>query len=306
MLDNETDLDSQIQEIFDNEDSAVEEKPDEQVEDSETKETETKEEIDCPSEFLKEDGSVDVSNLLKSYNEIVPLVAQKSDWEKEKAELEKQVNFARNLQNQQLEQAQSDDYQDTDDMRLVREVAKAQAKEYEKYLYTVAEPERIQGLLALYSQNPNPELLARIEEEFGVDVVNRATIFAERFKTQVQEKINLERYEQYRQEAQNFVSKSINDYPDWFKIPEFVDFFKDALTVKGDAFETSQLVQHLQKLKDYFRKEFEEEQKLNSENEKDKNILKKLSPNNNSQNLVNKKYEDYTPEELDKAIEALI
>jgi hypothetical protein len=306
MLDNENDLDSQIQEIFDNEDSAVEENPDEQVEDSETKETETKEEIDCPSEFLKEDGSVDVSNLLKSYNEIVPLVAQKSDWEKEKAELEKQVNFARNLQNQQLEQVQSEGYQDTDDMRLVREVAKAQAREYEKYLYTVAEPERIQGMLALYAQNPNPELLARIEEEFGVDVVKRATIFAERYKTQVQEKLNLEKYEQYRQEAQNFVSKSINDYPDWFKIPEFVDFFKDALTVKGDAFETSQLVQHLQKLKDYFHKEFEEEQKLNSENEKDKNILKKLSPNNNSQNLVNKKYEDYTPEELDKAIEALI
>ena len=308
------DLDSQIQEIFDSEDvendnqenTADTEETEEQTEETES-EDETQDNITkCPDKFLNTDGTVNVENLLKSYQQLEPLLNQKADWEKEKAILQKKAEYAEQLQLQQQSLALQQGYRNSEDMELSQEVANAVSNEYEKYLYTVSDPERVQGLLAVYSKTPNPAILDKIEEEFGVDVVKRVSVFAERYKNQVIERQNAEKYEQYKQEAQNFVKKSFDDYPDWFKIPEFVDFFKSALEVKGDAFETSALIGHLQKLKDVFRKEFEEELKLKSENEKEKDSLKNLSPKTNQKVVTTKRVEDYSPEELDSAIEALI
>ncbi len=308
------DLDSQIQEIFDSEDvendnqenTADTEETEEQTEETES-EDETQDNITkCPDKFLNTDGTVNVENLLKSYQQLEPLLNQKADWEKEKAILQKKAEYAEQLQLQQQSLALQQGYRNSEDMELTQEVANAVSNEYEKYLYTVSDPERVQGLLAVYSKTPNPAILDKIEEEFSVDVVKRVSVFAERYKNQVIERQNAEKYEQYKQEAQNFVKKSFDDYPDWFKIPEFVDFFKSALEVKGDAFETSALIGHLQKLKDVFRKEFEEELKLKSENEKEKDSLKNLSPKTNQKVVTTKRVEDYSPEELDSAIEALI
>ena len=308
------DLDSQIQEIFDSEDvendnqenTADTEETEEQTEETES-EDETQDNITkCPDKFLNTDGTVNVENLLKSYQQLEPLLNQKADWEKEKAILQKKAEYAEQLQLQQQSLALQQGYRNSEDMELSQEVANAVSNEYEKYLYTVSDPERVQGLLAVYSKTPNPAILDKIEEEFGVDVVKRVSVFAERYKNQVIERQNAEKYEQYKQEAQNFVKKSFDDYPDWFKIPEFVEFFKSALEVKGDAFETSALIGHLQKLKDVFRKEFEEELKLKSENEKEKDSLKNLSPKTNQKVVTTKRVEDYSPEELDSAIEALI
>lgn len=127
----------------------------------------------------------------------------------------------------------------------------------------------------------------------------RASILSEQHQ-------NARMYEQYEKEAKEFVSNAINNYPEWFNIPEFVEFFKEALSVKGDAFETSKLIQHLENLKQVFYKQFLEEQKANSENEKDKNLLKNLSPKSKPKILPNKRLEDYTDAELESAIEALV
>lgn len=313
------DLDSQIQEIFDNEDEVddsqnqnktadTEENDDEEnTEENQNEENNNQDNIKCPEKFLNTDGTVNVENLLKSYQQLEPLLNQKADWEKERAVLKQQADFAKELQAQQQTLAVEQGYKNAEDMQISKDVANAITNEYEKYLHTVAEPEKVQGLLALYSKYQNPATLERIEDEFGVDVVKHVSVFAERYKNQIIEKQNAEKYEQYKQEAENFVRKSFEDYPDWFKIPEFVDFFKSALEVKGDAFETSMLIAHLQKLKDYFRKEFENEQKLNLENENDKNSLRNLTPKSNPKTTIpNKKLEDYTNAELESAIEALV
>lgn len=309
------DLDNQIQEIFDKEDSEEvienqEPADTEEVTENEQTETEKIEEnqdnIKCPEKFLNSDGTVNVENLLKSYQQLEPLVNQKADWEKERAVLQQQAEYGKQLQAQQQALAVQRGFQNPDDMQLVMEVANAQANEYSKYLYMVEEPDKVRGLLSLYSQAPSPELLERIEDEFSVDVVKNVSLFAERLKNQVQERMNAERYEQYKKEAQEFVSNSIKEYPQWFEIPEFVDFFKDALEVKGDAFEMSKLVQHLENLKQYFHKQFIEEQKTNTENEKEKDSLKNLSPKTSANLVLNKKIEDYTDAELESAIEALV
>ena len=191
---------------------------------------------------------------------------------------------------------------------MALEIANIQANEYLKYLHLVAEPEKVRGLLALYAQSPNNELLERIEDEFNVDIVKNVSILAERSKNQLLQQKQEQQYETIKQEAENFVQTSIKDFPEWFKIPEFTNFFAEALRVKGDAFETSEFVKHIENLKEYFRQEFLAEQKANSENQKEIDLLRNLSPKNVQKTsiLPQKNIDDYTPEELDKAISEFI
>ena len=175
-----------------------------------------------------------------------------------------------------------------------------------KYLHTVGEPDKVRGLLALQSQNPNPELLERIEDEFGVDVVKNVSVFAERVKNQVLEQQQAQRFEIIKQEAETFVQNSIKDFPEWFKIPEFTNFFADALRVKGDRFETAAFIKHLENLKEHFKKEFITEQNTNKENKKELDEIKNLTPKTIQQNTSSKNIDDYSPEELDRAISEFI
>ena len=134
----------------------------------------------CPEQFLNQDGTVNIDDLLKSYNELQPLAAQKSEWEKEKSELQKQLDYTKELQAQIQAKAQNLGYQNQEEYSLALEIANIQANEYLKYLHLVAEPEKVRGLLALYAQSPNNELLERIEDEFNVDIVKNVSILAER------------------------------------------------------------------------------------------------------------------------------
>lgn len=303
-------LENQIESILSEDDTNNDDTSATEIESESDTEVQTSENnqdnIEYPEEFLKSDGSVDVENLLKSYQELKPLVDEKANWEKEREILQKQADYARQLEAQQQALAVQSGFQNQEDMQLVMEIANAQANEYERFLHTVAEPDRVRGLLALYRKVPTQELLAKIEDEYSVDVIKRASILSERYKNELQQRQNAQQYEQYKKEAQEFVSSAIKDYPEWFKIPEFVGFFKEALSVKGDAFETSKLIQHLENLKQVFRKQFIEEQKANSENEKEKKLLKTLSPKTNPKINPNKKIEDYTDAELETAIEALV
>lgn len=303
-------LENQIESILSEDDTNSDDTSATEIESESNTEVQTSENnqdnIEYPEEFLKSDGSVDVENFLKSYQELKPLVDEKANWEKERETLQKQADYARQLEAQQQALAVQSGFQNQEDMQLVMEIANAQADEYERFLHTVAEPDRVRGLLALYRKVPTQELLAKIEDEYSVDVIKRASILSERYKNELQQRQNAQQYEQYKKEAQEFVSSAIKDYPEWFKIPEFVGFFKEALSVKGDAFETSKLIQHLENLKQVFRKQFIEEQKANSENEKEKKLLKTLSPKTNPKINPNKKIEDYTDAELETAIEALV
>lgn len=216
-----------------------------------------------PEEFLNQDGSVNINNLLKSYNELQPLAEQKAEWEKERETLQKQADYARQIQEQAQFEAQNLGYKNTEEYAFITEIAGATANEYLKYLHTVEEPDKVRGLLALYSKNPTPELLERIEDEFSVDVVKNVSVFAERTKNQIIQQQQAQRFEVLKQEAESFVQNSIKDFPDWFKIPEFTNFFAEALKVKGDRFETAAFIKHLENLKEYFRKEFIAEQNAN-------------------------------------------
>lgn len=294
----ESNLDEQIDGIL-NED--VQENVPQEIQEPEEKQT-IEEKSQIPEEFLNQDGTVKIDDLLKSYKELQPLAEQKTEWEREKEELQKQADYVKQLQ----EQVQNLGYQNPEEYSLVLEVAKATSNEYMKYLHTVGEPDKVRGLLALYSQNPNPELLERIEDEFGVDVVKNVSVFAERVKNQVLEEQQAKRFEVIRQEAETFVQNSIKDFPEWFKIPEFTNFFADALRVKGDRFETAAFIKHLENLKEHFKKEFITEQNTNKENKKELDEIKNLTPKTIQQNTSSKNIDDFSPEELDRAISEFI
>lgn len=308
---NEQSLETQIDSILDEEPSDDSENQKSEIDEAEEKEEQQEEkskDVECPSQFLNEDGSIKVQDLIKSYQELEPLANQKADWDKEKSELQKKVELLNKLESQQNAFAIQQGYQNHDDMQISLKVAEAEANEYYKYLYSLEEADRfrVQELLAYYSKVPSPALLKEIESEFNVDVVKNISLNSERYRNQLFEEQNAQRFEQYKQEAEAFVKKSIEDYPDWFKIPEFTQLFKAALEVKGDAFETSVLIKHLQNLKEYFRKEFIAEQNANTENEKEKKSLTNLSPKSSTKPILNKKLEDYTDAELEQAIEALV
>ena len=245
-----------------------------------------------PEEFLNQDGSVNINNLLKSYNELQPLAEQKAEWEKERETLQKQADYARQIQEQAQFEAQNLGYKNTEEYAFITEIAGATANEYLKYLHTVEEPDKVRGLLALYSKNPTPELLERIEDEFSVDVVKNVSVFAERTKNQIIQQQQAQRFEVLKQEAESFVQNSIKDFPDWFKIPEFTNFFAEALKVKGDRFETAAFIKHLENLKEYFRKEFIAEQNANKENKSELDTLKNLTPTTIQQKSSSKSIDD--------------
>lgn len=259
-----------------------------------------------PEQFLNQDGTVKVEDLLKSYNELKPLEDEKAKWEQERTELQKQADYAKQIQEQALLQAQSLGYKNTEEYQIISEIAGATANEYSKYLHTVQEPDKVRGILSLYAQNPTPELLERIEDEFSVDIVKNVSVQTERIKNQIFQQKQAEKYEVIKQEAEQFVQNSIRDFPEWFKIPEFTNFFADALKVKGDLFETAAFVKHLENLKEYFRKEFIAEQNANKENKSELENLKNLTPTTIQQKTTSKNIDDYSPEELEKAIGELV
>ena len=264
-------LDEQIEGILDEPQTndGTEETTDETLE-PETKDDNESDKVDdkpqLPEEFLNQDGTVKVDDLIKSYNELQPLLNQKEQWEQEKAQLQQQADYAKQLQEQAQIEAENLGYKNPEEYAFITEIANAQANEYLKYLHTVEEPDKVRGLLALYAKNPTPELLERIEDEFSVDIVKHVSVLGERFKNQLIQYQQSQRYETIKQEAESFVQNSIKDFPEWFKIPEFTQFFADALKIKGDKFETAAFIKHIEKLKEYFRKEFIEEQNANKEN----------------------------------------
>jgi len=293
----EIELDKQVEEILNEKSQEKIEVPKQDIEGETNKKEITSSKT--YEKFLKEDGTFDLENLLKSYDELEPLLDEKNQWEKEKAEFQKQSDYFKQIQNQQQAQIIQAGYDNPKEYEIALEVANVQSSEYMKYLHLVEEPDKVRGMLALYAQSPTNELLEQIEDEFNLDVVKKVSILTERARGQIIENT-------IRREAETFINNSIKDFPDWFKISEFTNFFVDALKVKGDNFETSEFIKHIENLKQYFRKEFEAEMQANKENQEDLNSLKKLSPKNTPSKQISKNINDYTPDELDKAIDELV
>ena len=81
----------------------------------------------CPEKFRNEDGTVNVDNLLKSYKELEPLVNEKSNWEKERADLEQYKKQVEEMQNQREQEARNAGFNSVQDMEFKYGVAAFEA-----------------------------------------------------------------------------------------------------------------------------------------------------------------------------------
>ncbi len=256
----------------------------------------------CPEKFLSEDGTPDTNKILQSYAELEKYHTSKIQ------ELTNKISALENQQAQEkMQQAQMQGYTSPEDMEIVARVAQSVADGYSRYIRYVEDPQYVRNLLLAYSKEPSRELLAQIEEEFDVDIVKGVTANAAMYAKDLKQQIEMVKAQQndirLREEATNYVQNAVNSYPDWFKVQEFVDFFGDALKTKGDAFEVSAFVQHIEKLREHFRNELLNELKSKESNNSALNELIRQTPNGGSQQQGNK---DVTLKSSDAEITAEI
>lgn len=236
----------------------------------------------CPEKFLSDDGTPDTNKILQSYAELEKYHTSKIQ------ELTNKISALENQQVQEkMQQAQMQGYTSPEDMEIVARVAQSVADGYSRYISYVEDPQYVRNLLLAYSKEPSRELLAQIEEEFDVDIVKGVTANAAMYARDLKQQIEMTKAQQndvrLREEATNYVQNAVNSYPEWFKVQEFVDFFGDALKTKGDAFEVSAFVQHIEKLREHFRNELLNELKSKESNNSALNELIRQTPNGGSQ-----------------------
>ncbi len=151
--------------------------------------------VKCPDKFKKEDGSVDVDNLLKSYTELESMSSsQKNTWEKERAELQSQIDA---FNKQQQEQAQQYGFNSPQEMANAYELVNTEANEYYKYVNSTEDPAVVTEMLRDYIANPTDQKREEIELEFSPEVIRRVTAATERKRFQLEQQS-----QQYAQTAE--------------------------------------------------------------------------------------------------------
>lgn len=102
-------LDTQIEEILNTENTENTEATDNSENNTQVEETPetTDNKPEIPEQFLNQDGTIKIDDLIKSYKELQPLAEEKAQWEKEKTELQKQADYAKQIQEQALAQAKN-------------------------------------------------------------------------------------------------------------------------------------------------------------------------------------------------------
>lgn len=282
-------LDAGIQAILDKEDAqntdgepavkdeAVNDEEKTDIQEKEEKEPEKTDEQDntdgnkpkCPEKFLK-DGEIDTEKLLNSYLEIEPVFNEKANWEKEKNNLNEQIA---QLQNQQMQIANLYGFKSPDEFKAFQsemqtnlEVATLEANKYAEYLQFCENPQYVRGLLLQYQQNPTPQLMREIEEEFGTEINKEVAVLSAQAKMQIEQNKKSQLEQSYQQEAKEFITNAMNTYPDMFKVQPFVNFFGECVKVAQNRFEVNRMMELLNGLKDHWINEHETLKKQEKEN----------------------------------------
>lgn len=264
----------------------------------------------CPEKFLK-DGAIDTEKLLNSYLEIEPVFNEKANWEKEKNNLTEQIT---QLQNQQMQIANLYGFKSPDEFKTYQEqmqtsleVATLEANKYAEYLQLCENPQYVRGLLLQYQQNPTPQLMREIEEEFSTEINKEVAVLSANAKMQVEQAKQNQLLQTYQQEAQEFISNAMNTYPDMFKIQPFVNFFGECVKVAQNRFEVNRMVELLNGLKDHWINEYQTLKDQEKENQDATNKIagtgiQQSAPAPNS----NRDITNMSVEELGKVVEKYI
>lgn len=285
-------------------DNVADEVVSELSEETKSDEPKDKEQDVFPSKFKKEDGTPDYDKLLTSYKDL------ESNFTKKTQELNEQIKaYQAKEEEAQQQQLHSLGYETQLDYNLAMTSAQNLAENYAGYLQYTDDPEYVRSLLISYANNPDQGLLEEIEDNFGVDIIKEVTKNNSIYTNQLVNQYNYQQQNEYTnritEEAREYVTKAVNDYPEWFDRQEFVDFFGDALKVKGDTFAASAFVEHVQKIWDLAQKSLLNEMNKKKENSSTLRTLSSQTPK--SATLTHSKdLSDMSDDEISSAIQELI
>jgi len=224
---------------------------------------------DCPEKFRNEDGTANVEKILKSYKELEPLINQKAQWEKERAELLPYKEQFEKQQQQYEENARQQGFNSVQDMEYNYELANLTANEYAKYLRYTEEPEKVRQMLIDYANNPNDELLNDIEFEFPSEAIKRVTVAQERQKQYYQSIASKQAETQKLSNIENVIKYAVEKHNDIFDYEPFKQLFINTLNRYGDSFtndDAEMLIGTMVQMKDLFQKEFEKQSNKDLQN----------------------------------------
>ena len=271
--------------------------------------------LTIPDKFKNEDGTINQNALLKSYLQLEPLVNEKSELLKQKAELEEKARFAEQLQNEREILAKNlgfENYSKLSDYQQKvladTKFAKYQANEYARYLHTCANAEDVRNMLISYAQNPNPELLNRIESEFDTEVIKKVTQELEHFKLELKQESEREEYAKYQAEAKEFITDAVTRHKEMFSDSAFKELFSECIKVAGNNFLTDELVRMVKNIRENAIQEYISKQAKHNENNSATDLLQLNTPQ--SQNVdttvSNPDLDKLSSSEIDKLVSKLI
>lgn len=240
--------------------------------------------IECPDKFKNQDGTPNWENVLKSYKELESNSSRKeAEWQKERADLlaaKQRLDEIDKLSEQQAKQA---GYNSASDYTDALTVARTEAEEYAKYLQYTDDPDTVLNMLRQYADNPTQELLEDIELEFA-PAINKKVALASDKKQRELSATKAEREETIMYtNIENVISQAVDHDLNIFQYEPFSDLFASTIQRFGDKFtieDAKALIGAMNNLKTEFRKEFEKEYGMKTQN--DKAIDKIASINNSS------------------------
>lgn len=243
----------------------------------------------CPQKFKNEDGSTNIEKVLKSYKELEPLINEKAQWEKEKADLLKAKEQLDIINQQKEDNAKNQGFDSVLDMEQEYELVNLEANEYAKYLQYVENPQEIQQKLSAYLQNPSQELLDDIELEFPSSVIKHVATLKERQRGVFEAQRSERQETQKMSNIEEIISKSVSENKELFNYEPFKNMFVNALYRYGDNFtydDAKILFNTMNEMKQLFLDEFQKSNSIKSENDKETDKLASIT-NLNSAPVAN-------------------
>lgn len=284
-------IDRLLDEPSDTEETAEEVKGEQE----ETKDVEEQQDntIECPDKFKNKDGSPNIANILKSYKELEPLMGQKANWERDRAELLNARERLAEIDRQKEQEAINEGYASVQDKTQKREIAQVEVSEYKKYVQYTDDPSAVSALLEQYAQNPSEALMEQIEIEFAPEINKRVAVLADR-KEREFDALNEKTAEtQKYTNIESVISQSVESNSELFDYKPFHDLFTRTLYRFGDNFtyeDAKVLMGAVSDLKTLFKEEFEKQTGTKLENDKAIEDIASINTNSTSSAPVARQY----------------
>ena len=232
-----------------------------------------------PDKFKKEDGTVDVERMFKSYSE---LESYKSKLEKERADLNKYKEQVEEMQKQRENEAKNAGFNSAEDMQYMYQVAAFEANEYAKYLAYTDDPEAVRQMLISYQNNPSEQLMEDIEMEFSPDINKKVATASARAQAQYETQMAQNAETTKLANIESIIGQTVDANSDVFNYEPFKKMFVGLLQKYGDAIQPEDAIMvanTMSEMKEEYRKEFEKMTGATIANDKATDKLAALSDN---------------------------